>query len=61
MYGFSPGTSSTSLEAGLEQIDCSWTSLSQDISRKARWILKQRHNADFEVYAKQNLTSCTLN
>ncbi len=35
------------------QIDCSWTSLSQDISRQSRWILKQRHNADFEVYAKR--------
>ncbi len=53
MYEFSPGTSSTSLEAGLEQIDCSWTSLSQDVFRQSRWILKQHRNADFEVYAKR--------
>ncbi len=35
------------------KVDCSWTSLSQDVSRQSRWILKQRRNADFEVYAKR--------
>jgi hypothetical protein len=34
-------------------MDCPWTSLSQDVSRQSRWILKQRCNADFEVYAKR--------
>jgi hypothetical protein len=48
MYDLSPGTSSTSLEAGLEP-----NRLSLDISRQSRWILKQRCNADFEVYAKR--------
>jgi hypothetical protein len=36
-----------------KKIDCSWTSLSQDVSRQSRWILKQCGNADFEVYAKK--------
>jgi hypothetical protein len=48
MYEFPPGTSSTSLEAGLEP-----NRLSLDVSRQSRWILKQCPNADFEVYAKR--------
>jgi hypothetical protein len=35
------------------RVDCSWTSLGQDVSRQSRWIPKQRCNADFEVYAKR--------
>jgi hypothetical protein len=35
------------------KVDCSWTSLSQDVSRQSRWIPKQRPYADFEVYAKE--------
>ena len=35
------------------KVDCSWTSLSQGVSRQSRWILKQCCNADFEVYAKR--------
>jgi hypothetical protein len=41
------------LRQALNQIDCSWTSLSQDVSRQSRWILKQHCNSDFEVYAKR--------
>jgi hypothetical protein len=41
------------LRQAWNQIDCSWTSLSQDVSRQSRWILKQHPNADFEVYAKR--------
>ncbi len=35
------------------KVDCSWTSLSQVVSRQSQQILKQRRNADFEVYAKR--------
>jgi hypothetical protein len=35
------------------KVDYSWTSLSQEVSRQSRWILKQHCNADFEVYAKR--------
>jgi hypothetical protein len=48
MYEFSPRTSSTSLEAGLEP-----NRLFLDVSRQSRWILKQRRDADFEVYARR--------
>ena len=48
MYEFFPGTSSTSLEAGSEP-----NRLFLDVSRQSRWILKQRPDADFEVYAKR--------
>ncbi len=41
------------LRQAWNKIDCSWTSLSQDVSRQSRWILKQHRNADFEVYAKR--------
>jgi hypothetical protein len=41
------------LRQAWNQIDYSWTSISQDISRQSRWILKQCCNADFEVYAKE--------
>jgi hypothetical protein len=54
MYEFSPGTSSTSLEAGLEP-----NRLFLDISKQSRGILKQRCNADFEVYAKEFNILCT--
>ncbi len=47
MYEFSPGISSTPLEAGFEP-----NRLFLDVSRQSRWILKQFPNADFEVYAK---------
>jgi hypothetical protein len=41
------------LRQAWNKIDCSWTSLSQDVSRQSRWILKQHCNADFEDYAKR--------
>ncbi len=41
------------LRQARNQIDCSRASLSQDVSRQSRWILKQHCNADFEVYAKR--------
>ncbi len=37
------------LRQAWNQINCSWASLSQYVSRQSRWILKQRCNADFEV------------
>ncbi len=54
MYEFSPGTSSTSLEAGLEP-----SRVSLDVSRQSRWILKECCNTDFEVYAKEFDNLCT--
>ena len=37
------------LRQAWNQIDCSWVSLSQEVFRLSKWILKQRCNADFEV------------
>ena len=50
MYEFFPGTSSTSLEAGLEP-----NILFFEVSKQSWWILKPRPNADFDVHAKQIL------
>jgi hypothetical protein len=53
MYEFSSGTSSTSLEAGLEPNILFLGVTSLYVSRQSRWILKRHCNADFEVKAKR--------
>jgi hypothetical protein len=50
---FPPGPPLHLLRQAWNQIDCSWVSLSQEVFRLSKWILKQRCNADFEVYAKR--------
>ena len=47
------------LRQAWNKIDCSWTSLSPDVSRQSRWILKQHCDTDLEVYAKEFDILCT--